>query len=79
MTVLAATADQFLQLLRARHATILGGRPDRRPGFFKEVRGRMKPLGRPALPKAGSGVVSETGLADFCHVLLTSNEFLYVD
>jgi hypothetical protein len=40
MTTLAATAEEFLQLLRVRHATILGGRPDRRPGFFKEVPNR---------------------------------------
>jgi hypothetical protein len=36
MTTLASTADEFLQLLRSRHATILGGRPEKRPGFFKE-------------------------------------------
>jgi hypothetical protein len=48
------------------------------PGFFKECGGRVKPLGRPAMPKA-AGVASETGLVDFCHVLLNSNEFLYVD
>ncbi len=40
MTTLAATADELLQLLRSRHATILGGRPDRKPGFFKEVPNR---------------------------------------
>src|SRR5436190_890863 len=38
------------------------------PGFFKEGGGRLKPLGRPAMPK-GTGVASETGLVDFCHVL----------
>jgi hypothetical protein len=48
------------------------------PGFFKENGGRLKPLGRPEMPKV-PGVASETGLADFCHVLLNSNEFLYVD
>jgi hypothetical protein len=48
------------------------------PGFFKEVRGRVKPLRRPALSKAPA-VTSQTGLVDFCHVLLNSNEFLYVD
>ncbi len=37
MTTLASTPDEFLQLLRSRHSTILGGRPDRRPGFFKEA------------------------------------------
>ena len=36
MTTLASTADEFLQLLRSRHAIILGGRPGKRPGFFKE-------------------------------------------
>jgi hypothetical protein len=36
MTTLASTADEFLQLLRSRHAIILGGRPEKRPGFFKE-------------------------------------------
>jgi hypothetical protein len=48
------------------------------PGFFKEAGNRVKPLGRPEQPKA-AGVASETGLIDFCHVILNSNEFLYVD
>ena len=48
------------------------------PGFFKEVGNRVKPLGRPELPKT-PGVASESGLIDFCHVILNSNEFLYVD
>jgi hypothetical protein len=48
------------------------------PGFFKEVSGRVRPLVRPAMPK-GDAAPSETGLVDFCHVLLNSNEFLYVD
>jgi hypothetical protein len=48
------------------------------PGFFKEAGGRVKPLGRPVLPKEPS-VASEAGLVDFCHVLLNSNEYLYVD
>jgi hypothetical protein len=40
MTTLASTADDFLQLLRSRHAIILGGRPEKRPGFFKEAANR---------------------------------------
>lgn len=36
MTTLASTPEEFLQLLRSRHATIMGGRPDKRPGLFKE-------------------------------------------
>ncbi len=40
MTTLASTPDEFLQLLRSRHATIMGGRPDKRPGFFKEAPNR---------------------------------------
>ena len=29
--------ESFLDLLRSRHATILGGRPNKRPGEFKEI------------------------------------------
>lgn len=36
MTTLAASPTEFLDLLRTRHAMILGGRPDKRPGLFKE-------------------------------------------
>ncbi len=48
------------------------------PGFFKEAGNRVKPLARPRMSKE-PGVASETGLVDFCHVILNSNEFLYVD
>jgi hypothetical protein len=37
MSTLALTPDEFLELLRSRHATIMGGRPDKRPGVFKEA------------------------------------------
>jgi hypothetical protein len=40
MATVASTSDEFLQLLRSRHATIMGGRPDKRPGFFKEAANR---------------------------------------
>lgn len=40
MTALASTSPDFLELLRSRHATILAGRPDKRPGFFKEAANR---------------------------------------
>jgi hypothetical protein len=40
MTTLALTLEEFLQLLRSRHATIMGGRPDKRPGLFKEAANR---------------------------------------
>jgi hypothetical protein len=40
MTTLASTPEEFLQLLRSRHATIMGGRPDKRPGIFKEAANR---------------------------------------
>jgi hypothetical protein len=40
MTTLALTPEEFLQLLRSRHATIMGGRPDKRPGLFKEAANR---------------------------------------
>lgn len=40
MTTLAATPAEFLDLLRSRHAMIMGGRPDKRPGLFKEAANR---------------------------------------
>lgn len=40
MTTLADTPHEFLELLRSRHATIMGGRPDKRPGVFKETANR---------------------------------------
>ena len=40
MTPLASTPAEFLQLLRSRHATILGGRPEKRPGLFKQAPNR---------------------------------------
>ena len=36
MTVLASTPEEFLQLLRSRHATIMGGRPGSGPGSSKK-------------------------------------------
>ncbi len=48
------------------------------PGFFKDSAGVQPPLLRPAKPKADPAT-SEAGLVDFCHVLLNSNGFLYVD
>ncbi|HVE38281.1 MAG TPA: DUF1553 domain-containing protein, partial [Planctomycetota bacterium] len=76
----ALSKDQLLFVEGARTPDAVAGHwtfePE--PGFFKEAGGRVKPLGRPVLPKA-PGVASETGLVDFCHVLLNSNEFLYVD
>lgn len=36
MSTTAASASEFLQLLRSRHATILAGRPEKNPGQFKE-------------------------------------------
>lgn len=40
MQTLARDADDFIQLLRSRHATILAGRPQKNPGMFKEVANR---------------------------------------
>ncbi len=48
------------------------------PGFFRDSAGLQPPLTRPARLKAGPAA-SESGLVDFCHVLLNSNGFLYVD
>lgn len=51
MSTLVRTADDFLELMRSRHATIMGGRPDKRPGLFKE-----------ALNRAGDSVFVLPGL-----------------
>ena len=48
------------------------------PGFLRDSSGVQPPLGRPAKGKAAPAA-SEAGLVDFCHVLLNSNSFLYVD
>lgn len=40
MSMVAGDGESFLQLLRRRHATIMGGRPDKSPGFFKSEANR---------------------------------------
>jgi hypothetical protein len=40
MTTLAASPPEFLELLKSRHATIMEGRPEKRPGIFKEAANR---------------------------------------
>ncbi|MDP9115832.1 MAG: Fic family protein [Actinomycetota bacterium] len=40
MRTVATDANDFIQLLRSRHATILAGRPDKNPGMFKELPNR---------------------------------------
>ena len=40
MTTLAAAPQEFVDLLRSGHATIMGGRPDKQPGVFKEAANR---------------------------------------
>lgn len=40
MQTLADNEDDFVQLLRSRHATILAGRPDKNPGVFKDIANR---------------------------------------
>ena len=40
MQTLAADETDFLQLLRRRHGTLMAGRPDKRPGEFKETANR---------------------------------------
>jgi hypothetical protein len=46
------------------------------PGFFAESEGRQAPMTRPALKAVAT---SDANLVDFCHVILNSNRFLYVD
>jgi hypothetical protein len=55
------------------------------PGIFKDSAGVQADLVKPAAaPSAAataaqSGVKADAALVDFCHVLLNSNRFLYVD
>ena len=35
-----STPKEFIELLQSRHAVILGGRPDKEPGLFKEIANR---------------------------------------
>ncbi len=46
------------------------------PGFFAESEGRQAAMTRPSLKRPPA---SAAGLVDFCHVILNSNRFLYVD
>lgn len=40
MSTTASDPDEFLRLLRARHATIMSGRPEKNPGTFKQADNR---------------------------------------
>ena len=40
MTTTASNPDEFLRLLRTRHATIMSGRPEKNPGTFKQADNR---------------------------------------
>lgn len=40
MNRIPASSQELLELLRARHAVLLGGRPEKRPGQFKEITNR---------------------------------------
>ena len=57
---------------------------DDTPGPLKEAAGRLPDLVRPPMSeedrrRAGDWVRVDPALVDLCHVLLNSNEFLYVD
>ncbi|MDO5971898.1 Fic family protein [Flavivirga aquimarina] len=40
MSKTPSTPEEFIDILRRRHETILGGRPDKKPGIFKELANR---------------------------------------
>jgi Fic family protein len=40
MQTIARDGDEFVQLLRSRHASILAGRPNKNPGMFKKLPNR---------------------------------------
>ncbi|HYE98114.1 MAG TPA: DUF1553 domain-containing protein, partial [Planctomycetota bacterium] len=49
------------------------------PGFFQDSAGVQPNLTRPSAPASATPAASEASLVDFCHALLNSNGFLYVD
>jgi hypothetical protein len=51
------------------------------PGLFKDSAGVQKDLVKPVVTKNVSAAAkgSDSALVDFCHVLLNSNGFLYMD
>lgn len=40
MSIVPQTGDELVELLRARHAVVLGGRPEKNPGAFKTRKNR---------------------------------------
>jgi hypothetical protein len=49
------------------------------PGIFKDSAGVQSDLVKPAAKTSASVTKGDAALVDFCHVLLNSNRFLYVD
>jgi hypothetical protein len=49
------------------------------PGIFKDSAGVQGDLVKPDAPASSSAKTTDAALVDFCHVLLNSNRFLYVD
>ncbi len=78
LTAAAITRDRLLVLNEARPIEAAADwKFEEEPGFTKDSTGRQPDL----LRRGGSAgaAASDASLVDLCHVLLNSNEFLYVD
>ena len=49
------------------------------PGIFKDSAGVQSDLVKPPAKASASVTKGDAALVDFCHVLLNSNRFLYLD
>jgi len=75
--------EQLLISETENKAIVADFRFEDEPGFAKDSSGKQKDLARSASAKTAAQPAHTPkpsgGLVDFCHVLLNSNEFLYVD
>ena len=63
----------------ARMDTVGFWRFEEMPGFYADSSKRGNDIRSPLAPKPTPASAKRSALVDFCHVLLNSNEFLYVD
>lgn len=72
-------ADLMIYQDKARTDTIGFWRFEEKPGFYSDSSKSGNGIKPPAPPKPTFAAAKRSALVDFCHVLLNSNEFLYVD
>jgi hypothetical protein len=73
----ARPREQLLLYEAESGAVVAHWKFEQDPGVLAECRGRLRPLARRAAPAAPAQ--ANRPLVDFCHAILNSSEFLYVD